>query len=801
MWIFIIRHILRNRLANLIIIGILTALMGYKALQVQMSYEPSSLLPESDTAFKVYREFTDRFGKDGSVLFIAVRDTLLYTTGRFSEWFDLTYIIKGIRGVEEVLSEARLFLLVRNDSLKKFDFRPLTVRKPKDQTETDSLKKEIRLLPFYEGRLFNAASDVTLMAITLEERALKTKDRVRLIQQIKSETDAYGRRHGLQMHYSGLPYIRVETARKLEREELFFVLLAMAIASVILLVFFRSFRAVFFPMLIVMICVIWVIGTMSLFRYKVTMLTGIVPPLLIVIVVENCIFLLTKYHNEYRKHGNKVLSLSRVVQRIGNANFLTNATTAAGFAAFIITGNRILVEFGIVASLNIMVAYMLTLMLVPIFFSYLPPPRERQTRHLERGTVQAIVERVVMIVQQRRNVVYYFAVVIALLAVVGVIRLQNTGSIVDDIPRRDPLYKDLVFMEKHFRGVMPFEISIDTRKKRGVMQMHNIRRTAQLQDSLEAYPELSRSLALNDVLKLAKQAFYRGDPRMYELPNNQERPFILSYVPEMKPGQRSILNSFVDTSMRFTRITTQMANITTTGIQRITDDLRPKIQSIFPPEDYTVHMTGTSVVFLKGTQYLVRNLLTSLVLALLVITGLMALLFTSFRMIIISLIPNIFPLLLTAAMMGFLNIQIKPSTVLIFSIALGISVDNAIHFLSRYRLQLRLNEWNIRESALAALRETGFSMIYSSVVLFFGFIIFVLSSFGGTESLGYLIAFTLIVALLSNLFLLPSLILTMDKRITTRTFQEPLIVIFDEEDDIELNDLELEHHSEQEPAK
>jgi len=307
------------------------------------------------------------------------------------------------------------------------------------------------------------------------------------------------------------------------------------------------------------------------------------------------------------------------------------------------------------------------------------------------------------------------------------------------------------------------------------------------------YPELSTSLSIAEVLKFSKQAFYRGNEKMYSIPNNNEKNFILRYLPKTESDQRTILNSFIDSTMQHTRISTQMANIGTYEIQRIKDDLRPRIDSIFPPEKFDVQITGTSVVFLKGSQYLVKNLFTSLLLALVIITILMALLFTSIRMIIISLIPNIIPLIMTAAMMGYFGIPIKPSTVLIFSIALGISVDNAIHFLSRYRLQLKLNNWRIKESVYAALKETGFSMIYSSVVLFFGFIIFVLSSFGGTESLGYLIAFTLVVALLSNLFVLPSLILSLNKWITTKTFKEPLLEIFDEEEDIELDELEIEN--------
>ncbi len=792
MWTYLVRLVLRYRVNNLIIIAILTAFMAYKASQVQLSYEMAKMLPASDTTSLIYDQFKKQFGEDGSVFFIGIKDDNFFELDKFNDWYDLTYKLKDVEGVDEIISISRLFKLTKDDSLRKFNFLPVVPDKPETQEQLDSIREIIVSLPFYEGLLFNSEDHVYLLMITLDKEILNTKNRVGLIYEIKNAAEEFGKKHDVEMHYSGLPYIRTITSKKVEDELKFFVYMAIIIASVILMIFFRSFKAVFFTIIIVIISVIWVLGTISLLNFKITMLTGILPPLLIVIVVENCIFLLNKYHNEYRSHGNKIKALSRVVQRIGNANFLTNMTTAAGFAAFIVTGNKILVEFGIIASINIMVAFVLTLFLIPIFFSFLPPPKKRHTKHLDRSIVGKIIEKVVYIVSNHRNVIYIIALVIIIAAIVGVTRLKTTGNIVDDIPHKDPLYLDLMFMEEHFQGVMPLEISINTKKPRGVLRLSNINKIDKLQDVLATYPELSKPISVGEVIKSAKQAFYGGNPKFYELPNRNELNFMLDFLPDNQDGKKTIINNFVDTSLQKTRISVQMANIGTHDIARIKEDLIPKIDSIFPESRYDVKLTGTSVVFLKGSDYLVKNLLTSLVLALVVISILMALLFSSPRMIGISLVPNLIPQLLTAAMMGYLAISIKPSTILIFSIALGISVDNAIHFLSRYRLQLKLTNWNIKESVLAALRETGYSMIYSSVVLFCGFIIFTTSSFGGTEALGYLISFTLVVALLSNLFILPSLLLSLDKRITTKSFKEPLLEIFDEEEDIDRDELEIE---------
>lgn len=771
--------------------------MGLLGTRVQMSYEMARMLPESDSTIIIYENFKKQFGEDGSVMFVGLQDEKLFELDHFQAWYDLTNEVRSIEGVEEAVSVARIFQLQRNDSLKKFDFVPIISSKPQTQQELDSLKKLIYQLPFYEGRLFNSETNVNMMMITLDKQVLNTKNRVALIHEIESTLNKFSEQYDIRLYYSGMPYIRTITSEKIQNELVLFVFLSLVMASIILYAFFRSFRAVFFIIVIVLITVVIMFGTLAIFGFKITILTGILPPLLIVIGVENSIFLLNKYYNEFLIHGNKIKALSRVIRRIGAANLLTNATTAAGFAAFTITGNALLVEFGIIASINILIAYIVSLFLIPIIFSYLPNPKPQHIQHFEKGNVNKLLQKIVWVVLNRRNVVYIITGVVVIAGLLGVVRLRTTGNMVDDISHKSRLYKDLMFFEKHFKGVMPFEVSIDTKKKKGLLRASTLQKLEALQDSMAVYPELSKPVSMVEVVKFSKQAFFKGNPDYYELPNNQERNFLLSYIPNLEGGgSKSIINSFVDSTLQKTRISVQMANIGTTEIDALQKSIKPTIDKIFPPEDFIVNITGSSIVFLEGTNYLVKNLISSLLLALLVIAILMALTFTSFKMVVISLIPNLIPQLLTAAMMGYAGISIKPSTILIFSIALGISVDNTIHFLSRYRLQLIMNDWKIKESVLAALLETGFSMIYSAVVLFFGFAIFILSSFGGTEALGYLVSFTLLAAMLSNLFVLPSLLLTLDKRITTKAFREPLLEMLDEEDDIELDDLEIEAYRE-----
>ncbi len=772
MWKLIVRFVLRYRLFILISVILMTTFMAWNAKSVHMSYEMPKMLPSSDSISINYEDFKKNFGQDGAVVFVGFEADSIFSLEAFKALAQLTDSLKKANGIEEVLSATRLAKLEKDTVLMKFKMVPLC-NNPSNLTQTglNTLKKELLNIPFYKGLLISADNKVILMAITLKKEMLNSKARVKLIFDLTHAIDHYGKTHNVKAHISGLPYIRTVTTKKIQNELEIFSLVSVLIAAISLLLFFRSGKAVLIPISIVIISAIWTVGIIGLFGYKITILTGILPPLIIIIGVENCIFLLNRFISEFRNHGNKIRAISIVITRIGGANFLTNATTAAGFGAFVITGNQLLIEFGIVATLSILTVYLLTLTLIPILYSYLPAPTTSQMEHHGGKRINLVLDKIVYIVENKRKIVYLTVILSVIIAIGGIIKLSTSGSIVDDIPHGERLYTDLQYLEKHFKGVMPLEIVIDTKKPKGVTRLRTLEKIDQLQDSLKTFPELSAPLSVVQVVKLGRMAFYGNDSSMYDLPSSQELPFLIKYLPQKKRGKRTIADAFTDSTMQRTRISVQMANVSTPEIDRILHRLQPTVDSIFPKDKYKVTITGSSVVFLKGTTYLFGNLVESLILAIVLIALLLAMLFSSWRMVTLSLIPNLIPQVLTAALMGYMGIPIKPSTILVFSIALGISADNTIQFLSRYRQQLRWNNNEIYISVIKALRETGQSMIFSSLALFLGFSVFAFSTFGGTQAMGYFVSFTLLTAMLTNLLLLPSLLLWLNKW-TTRNFEE-----------------------------
>ncbi len=777
------RVILRNRILIIIVLALFTAFMAFEAQSVKLSYENTALLGAKDSAMVDYKKFKDQFGEDGTVLMIGIKNPEIFKLDQFTAWYDLGNKIRGIDGVEDVISMTRGLNLVKNDVTHQFDYFPLVMKRPTTQHEVDSLRNTLLGLKFYEGMLYNPKTNAALMAITLNKKILVDKRRIALVASIVNAATAYEKANKIDVHYSGMPYIRTIMMRTVKQELFIFILMSIGIAAIIMYLFFRSVKVVLSSLLIVAISIVWVLGTTVLFNFKISILTGVIPSLIVIIAIENCIYILNKYHWEYRSHGNKIRALIRVVQRIGFASLMTNAATALGFAAFILISNQMLREFGIITALNIMLEYLLCITLLPIIFSFIDPPTEKHTKHLDSNFFGAIINKIIQLITYRRSLIYSIAGTLLLIGFVGISMMKTSGKIVDDFETDDPIYIDLKFFEHNFGGVMPFEISIDTKKKNGVIAGTTLDKINELQKMINSYPEFSKPLSLVELFKFSKQAYFGGDSSMYSMPSNVEKGFIMGYLPKNQNGKKNnLLFAYLDSTKRYTRVSFQMADIGTKHMDSLMAKIHPKIDSIFNPAKYKVIVTGNSVVYARGTNFLIDNLFESVLIAILMISLLMALLFSSFRMILVSMIPNIIPLLITAALMGFTGIPIKPSTIIVFSIALGISVDNAIQYLSRYRHELKITNGAIKQSAISALHEAGFSMIYTSIVLVLGFSVFIVSSFGGTQALGILISTTLLIAMFFNIMVLPSLLLSLDKRLTSKAFNEPILEIYDDED-------------------
>ncbi len=785
-WETVARIILRNKIFILVSLLITTVFFGMQWSKMRLSYTEANLLPDDHEVNLTYNSFLDIFGEEGNLIILGVKDTTLFTVEKFNAWNNLAESFKTYEDVETVLSIKDLQKLIKNDKKEQFDLKPFIKDSISNLSELNKLQDQLfKQYPFYDNFLFNADTKTIRTAIYLKKDIVNTSARKKFIlNTLQSKIAAFELKTKLDVRVSGMPYIRTLNSQNIVDEIDLFISAALLVTSLIFFMFFRSFRATFISLIVVCIGVMWTFGIIGLLNYEITVLTALIPPLIIVIGIPNCIFLINKYQHEVKLHGNKVKSLQRVITKVGNATLMTNVTTASGFATFIITESKLLKEFGVVASLSILAIFILCLLIIPIIYTFLPYPKDRHLEHLNKRWIGGFVDWMEKMVKYRKISIYVTALILIIASIIGMYQIKISGSLIEDMPKNATFFKDIRFFEDEFNGIMPLEILIDTKRKKGVMKLATLKRINDLEELINDIPELSKPISVVSLVKYSKQAYYNGNPKYYQLPTSQENSFILGYAKNSN-SDVDLLKNFVDSTGQYARITTFMKDIGTDRMEHIEETLQQKIDKVFPKERYEVTMTGKALVFQKGTKYLVKNLVLSLSLAIVLISLFMAYLFRSFRMIVVSLIPNLLPLLVTAGLMGYFGVPIKPSTILVFSIAFGISVDDTIHFLAKYRQELLANNWKIRKSVYAALRETGVSMFYTSIVLFFGFSVFTISSFGGTVALGALVSITLLFAMLSNLLLLPSLLLSLERNIANKeVLREPAINIIPEASDI-----------------
>ena len=784
-WGSVARLILRNRF--LILLGIVATTLFWASQwqYMQFTYSEANLLPDKHPENVRYQKFLDTFGEEGNLIVIALQDTAFFQADKLNAWEKLNQKLTAFPEIESVLSVENLQGLTKNTQKERFDFVPLLDSTSRDQKTLNQFKQRLFLeLPFYKHLLFNPETGTIRSLVYMKKDVVNTAARKDFIfKNLIPEVERFEKSEQSDLRVSGMPYVRTLNAQNIVDEIGLFVLFATLLTSLIFFLFFRSFRATFISLLVVLIGVMWAFGVLGFLRYEITVLTALIPPLIIVIGVPNCIFLINKYQLEVAKHGNKAKSLQRVITKIGNATLMTNLTTASGFATFILTNSKILKEFGIVASLNIIGIFLLSLLMIPIVYSFLPRPNSKHLKHLKNKWMERIVREMETIVRHKKIAVYSVALIGLVLGIIGIYQIKISGSLIEDMPKKAAFFDDIVFFENEFNGIVPLEISIDAKRPKGIYSLSTLRRLNRLHETIAEIPELSTPVSIVNAYKYAKQAYYNGNVNYYQLPSPQENRFILPYINNAS-GDSNLLTNYVDSTGQLARITTFMRDVPTDRMEQIEADLLKAIEKIFPEKRFTVEMTGKSLLFLKGTHYLIKNLFLSLLLAVVLIALFMAYMFRSTKMIVVSLIPNLLPLIITAGVMGYTGIPLKPSTILVFSIAFGISVDDTIHFLAKYRQELIDSDWKIKRSVYAALKETGISMFYTSVVLFFGFIVFMSSNFGGTRALGGLVAVTLMFAMLANLVLLPSLLISLEGSFSNeRVLKEPKIKIIEEKQD------------------
>ncbi len=771
MWQNIGRFILKYRLPILITLAALTAFMGFHASKVQLSYDFSRAIPLNNPKYKVYQEFRKTFGEDGNLLVLGIQTDKFFTEKIFNNYTSLQQKLKQQFGVDDIISIPSAVNLVKVPETEKLKADTIFADRKLTQTELDSAANKFLNLPFYRKLLYNPETNAWLMGIRIKKELMGKKIRINIVNNISKLADEFGKANNLTVYKSGLPHIRTQLTVKSVSEMRLFIIASIILSAIILLLFFRSLTAMWLSLGVVAIGVIWSFATIKLLGYQISILNALVPPLMVVIGIPNCIYFLNKYHTSYNETGDKKSALINMVARMGVVTLFCNLAAAIGFGVFALTQSQILKEFGIVAGINIFALFFISLALIPAVLSYVKAPRSRHTRYLHNPTLNRWLDRLERWTLNHRKTIFIATAIIVVVSIGGILKLRSLGRIVDDLPKQYKIYTDLRWFENNFKVVMPLEIIVDTKEKRGATRNYqNLVRIDSLCQYLNAMPAIGKPLSITDGLKFAKQAFFEGDSNNYNLPSEFDLPALSQYLnfrgnnESSKNSFAKLAGSFLDSSKQKVRISVSMKDVGTKRLPFIIDSISQKVNSLFPKDKYDVQLTGTSVTFAEGNRYIIHGLKDSIFWAFVLIAFCMLYLFRSARILACSLIPNIIPLLITAGLMGWIGIPLKPSTVLVFSVALGIAIDITIRFLVNYKQELPQHNFDTRQTVISTIHHTGISIIYTSLVLIAGFIIFCLSGFGGTKSLGWLTSLTLVVATFTNLVLLPALLMLLSNK-------------------------------------
>lgn len=773
MWQALGKAVLKFRIPLIIALVLLTVFMGYHASKVQMSYDFSRAIPTDHPKYKAYLEFKKTFGEDGSLLTIGFTSANFFEVKQFNALTGFQERLKKINGVEDIISVNGAVTLKKNDSTSKLDAIRIFPTSIKSQQALDSLKDIFYSLPFYRGLLYNPDTKAYLLGLRINSAILGSKARETTIGEIEKEAAAFAETSQLDLHLSGLPLIRTNVALRIAEEMQWFLLGSLLLSALILFIFFRSLSTTLLSLAVVLIGVVYSLATIHMLGFRITLLNALIPPLVVVIGIPNCIYFLNKYHTAFMKSGDKKKAIVEMIGKMGVVTLFCNISAALGFAVFALTKSIILKEFGIVAGINIMALFFISLILIPISLFYMAEPRKKHTRYLENKWLQTLLTTIEQWVLSNTRTVYLATGIALIFSIIGISKLKTQSFIVDDLPKKDKIYTDLRFFESNFRGIMPLEILVDTKKKNGIAGSRALSvydKVSSFSAYIASYPEMARPLSLAEGLKFARQGFYDGDSNNYSMPNAFDGAFMADYLKPnkgdaaAKGSLEKLMASFIDSNKQVTRISVNMADVGSMRMPVLIDSLEAHVPDYFDTSKVSVQLTGSSITFLEGSRFIIKGLKESIFWAFLFISLCMLYLFRSFRILLCSLIPNLIPLVMTAGLMGWMGISIKPSTVLVFSVALGIAIDITIRFLVNYKQELPHFNGRVHETVVQTIRETGISIVYTSLVLIAGFIIFVFSGFGSTQALGWLTSFTLLVATLTNLVLLPVLLLLAAKK-------------------------------------
>ena len=726
----------RNTLS--IVAGItLLSILFIPNLKIDFSIE--HLFSEKDPMVERYSSFRDTFGREDNIITIIYKPSDHLEKKLYVELEDLVYQITDLTGVQDVASiftlsdvDLRAYIGNIHDSLK-----------PWNKDRLAQTLKYIQLDPSIGSKVISRDLKNGALIISLTDNANNHRDRTNLLNKIKELTKTTSP----DWVFSGVSVLRTEYVSYMVRDNFLFLPPIAVILICILGFIFRNWVQVFLPLLTILITVIWLLGFMGAIGLDINIITYIVPTLLFIIGISDAIHIQARFRENLSKDNTnpKEVMLVTMVQ-MSKVILLTSLTTAIGFLALLTTSIRIIQEFGLEIAIGVMIAWLVSILVVPSGILLL-----KGFQYQNQNIFSTPLEKLSLSIIKRPWAFIIIPILISGVAIIKVKDISTDASLMDDLRPKNKLYQDLKFTEKYFGGVLPFEVLLHLDQNMAgapekIASVDIIPILDQIETNLKSYLTESRFFSLSDLLESVKR-IRNEDP---SLPYKQE---MIDLVIENQSGEQiKLINSEGNTL----RISGLIENKTSSEMEEIYTKLDSLSES-FPPY-LSIEYTGTTVVALKTNNYLVQSLFNSLGIALLFISLIMAFMFRAKYILLASLLTNLIPIFTVLGILAWLNISIRPPTAMTFSVALGIAVDDSLHFLLRYRKELSKG-LNRPDAIKNTIINTGSALMITTTVLVSGFSILVLSAFLPTYQFGLLSSGMIGAALICDLTLLPALCL------------------------------------------
>lgn len=743
---FIINH--PRHVIHGLIIAILLAI--YPASQIGTDFNLEGFYPKDDIVIENYQILEDEFGRDDNIILIGIKTDTLFSKDVLTDLYHITEQLKTLNYLEEVHSIWSAENIESTDG--RIHFEPYLSYTDLDLVDMDHLKNRMTSDPMLEGFLLNRAGNATAIALRIDDALNSYPVRNIIIDSMNQILDEY--RHKYQFHISGIPYFRNQYVNMLNSEIISYILLSSVLIVLLLWVLYRTIWGVLFPMIIVWTTLLFTIALIHLSGGNLEIMSSTIAPILLCVGVADAVHMISKYDDARESGKRKNFSIMEMMVTLGSATLLTSITTAVGFASLMSSSVVPMKMFGLYSAGGVLIAYIVTIFFLP---AVLRISGKKRVVHEKSGSFYPFVNHALQKLSALNRLHYKkvlaAAVIITLIFSAGIHRLNVNGKIFDDVSEETSLMQDSRFFSENISSQFPLEFVINTDEPDGVFSADLMQRLIQFEEILLSYPEIRRVSGLHTLIREIHHVLIEDDHNsVTNFPDTDEA--IAQYTLLLEMNDSDELYRLVDFDYSMLRVTSFTDDAGSNRINEIRDELEIEIRSLFPEVD--VVTTGTTILSADLVDKIVYSLAWSILLAISAITLIMTLLFKNVRLIIIALIPNIIPLLIVAGMMGFMNVDIKPSTAVIFTIALGIAVDDSIHYLARFRIEY-LKRGSLFPALSVTTIRTGRAIVITSLILIAGFGTLMTSVFTSTAMMGLLVCTTIFAALIADLFVLPSL--------------------------------------------